>query len=104
MTKSCTDDSGLFTCLIENIVGSCKSSANLDVLESPEAAGAGKEMMQASVTSKRTLKEMNVNQVGQRSWIQRHIGTQAGSKVFDRGGAQPPKRGGAMGVSHGRAP
>ena len=64
MTKSCTDDSGLFTCLIENIVGSCKSSANLDVLESSEA-GAGKEMMQASVTSKRTLKEMNVNQVGQ---------------------------------------
>ena len=29
---------------------------------------------------------------------------QAGSKVFDRGGAQPPKRGGAMGVSHGCAP
>ena len=74
MTKSCTDDSGLFTCLIENIVGSCKSSANLDVLESSEA-GAGKEMMQASVTSKRTLKEMNVNQVGQRSRIQCHIGT-----------------------------
>ena len=75
MTKSCTDDSGLFTCLIENIVGSCKSSANLDVLESPEAGGDGKEMMQASVTSKRTLKEMNVNQVGQRSGIQWHIGT-----------------------------
>ena len=32
------------------------------------------------------------------------LSVQAGSKVFDRGGAQPPKRGGAMGVSHGCAP
>ena len=57
VSHTCTDDSGLFTCLIENIAGSCKSSANLDVVE------GGSHMMEASVVSKRTLKEMTVNQV-----------------------------------------
>lgn len=55
--KTCTDDSGIFTCLIENIVGSCKTSTNLNVVES----GEDMYTMEASVV-KTTLKEMNVNE------------------------------------------
>ncbi len=31
--KTCADDSGVFTCLLENIVGASKSSSNLNVME-----------------------------------------------------------------------
>ena len=55
--QTCLDDSGIFTCLIENLVGSSKASTNLTVVE------AGEEyIMQASTKSKRTLKEMQVNE------------------------------------------
>jgi titin len=33
IAKTCADDSGVFTCLLENIVGAAKSSSNLNVLE-----------------------------------------------------------------------
>lgn len=56
--KTCTDDSGIFTCLIENIVGSCKTSTNLNVVES----GQDLYTMEASVKTARTLKEMKVNE------------------------------------------
>lgn len=55
--QTCQDDSGIFTCLLENLVGSSKASTNLTVVE------AGEEyVMQASTKSKRTLKEMQVNE------------------------------------------
>ena len=55
--KTCSDDSGIFTCLIENIVGSFKTSANLNVVES------GQEYtMEASTKTSRSLKEMNVHE------------------------------------------
>ena len=55
--KACVDDSGIFTCLLENIVGSSKASTNLNVVE------AGDEyIMEASTKTKRTLKEMQVNE------------------------------------------
>ena len=31
--KTCADDGGVFTCLLENIVGASKSSSNLNVME-----------------------------------------------------------------------
>jgi titin len=34
IAKTCADDSGVFTCLLENIVGAAKSSSNLNVMES----------------------------------------------------------------------
>ena len=56
IAKTCADDSGVFTCLLENIVGASKSSSNLNVME------AGQEyVMQAQTKSTRTLKEMQVN-------------------------------------------
>jgi len=56
IAKCCADDSGVFTCLLENIVGASKSSSNLNVVE------AGQEyVMQAQTRSTRTLKEMQVN-------------------------------------------
>lgn len=56
IAKTCADDSGVFTCLLENIVGAAKSSSNLNVMES------GQEyVMQASTKCTRTLKEMTVN-------------------------------------------
>ncbi len=33
IAKTCADDSGVFTCLLENLVGAAKSSSNLNVLE-----------------------------------------------------------------------
>ena len=55
--QTCLDDSGIFTCLLENLVGSSKASTNLNVVE------AGEEyIMEASTKSKRTLKEMQVNE------------------------------------------
>ena len=33
IAKTCADDSGVFTCLLENIVGASKSSSNLNVME-----------------------------------------------------------------------
>ena len=57
ISKTCQDDSGIFTCLLENLVGSSKASTNLNVVE------AGEEyIMEASTKSKRTLKEMQVNE------------------------------------------
>jgi len=57
ITKTCADDSGIFTCLLENIIGSTKSSSNLNVMEE------GQEyIMQASTKSMRTMKEMNINE------------------------------------------
>ena len=57
ITKTCTDDSGVFTCLLENIIGAAKSSSNLNVMED------GQEyVMQASTKTMRTMKEMNINE------------------------------------------
>ena len=55
--QSCLDDSGIFTCLLENLVGSSKESTNLNVIE-----GGEEYIMEASTKSKRTLKEMQVNE------------------------------------------
>ena len=55
--KTCLDDSGIFTCLVENLVGSSKASTNLNVIESGD-----EYIMEASTKSKRTLKEMQVNE------------------------------------------
>ena len=57
ITKTCADDGGVFTCLLENIIGAAKSSTNLNVMED------GQEyVMQASTKTMRTMKEMNVNE------------------------------------------
>ena len=57
ITKTCLDDGGVFTCLLENIIGAAKSSSNLNVMEE------GQEYtMQASTKTMRTLKEMNINE------------------------------------------
>lgn len=57
ITKTCADDAGVFTCLLENIVGAAKSSSNLNVVET------GQEyVMMASTSTKRTMKEMNINE------------------------------------------
>ena len=57
INQTCLDDSGIFTCLLENLVGSSKASTNLTVVESGE-----EYVMEASTKSKRTLKEMQVNE------------------------------------------
>ena len=36
IAAACVEDSGIFTCLLENIVGACKSSSNLNVMEASE--------------------------------------------------------------------
>merc|ERR1719150_175915 len=57
ITKTCADDGGVFTCLLENIIGAAKSSTNLNVMED------GQEyIMQASTKTMRTMKEMNINE------------------------------------------
>lgn len=57
IAKTCLDDSGVFTCLLENIMGASKSSSNLNVMEE------GQEyFMEASTKSMRTMKEMNINE------------------------------------------
>lgn len=57
ITKTCADDGGIFTCLLENIIGATKSSSNLNVMED------GQEyIMEASTKSMRTMKEMNINE------------------------------------------
>lgn len=57
INQASLDDSGIFTCLLENLVGSSKASTNLTVVE------AGEEyIMEASTKSTRTLKEMQVNE------------------------------------------
>ena len=51
------DDSGIFTCLLENSAGATRSSTNLSVVE------AGQEyVLSASTRTSRTLKEMAVAQ------------------------------------------
>ena len=57
IVKTCADDSGIFTCLLENIVGAAKSSSNLNVVEE------GQEyVMEASTrtVTRSIVKEMNV--------------------------------------------
>ncbi len=67
------EDSGVFTCLLENISGAVKTSANLSVLApaedeggegAEEECGGGDEeeqyMVSASTVTTRTLKEMSV--------------------------------------------
>jgi len=57
IAKTCIDDAGVFTCLLENIVGAAKSSSNLNVME------AGQDyILQASTRTMRTMKEMNINE------------------------------------------
>ena len=55
ITKTCAEDSGVFTCLLENIIGASKSSSNLNILED------GQEyVMEASTKSMRSMKEMTI--------------------------------------------
>ena len=55
INKTCADDGGIFTCLLENIIGASKSSSNLNVIED------GQEyIMQATSKTMRTMKEMNM--------------------------------------------
>ena len=57
INKTCADDGGIFTCLLENIIGASKSSSNLNVVED------GQEyIMQATSKTMRTMKEMNINE------------------------------------------
>lgn len=54
--KACPDDTGIFSCIIENLAGASKSSTNLNVVES------GQEyVLQASTRTMRKLQEMSVN-------------------------------------------
>ena len=54
--RSCPDDTGIFSCIIENIAGASKSSTNLNVVE------AGQEyVLQASTKTTRRLQEMSVS-------------------------------------------
>ena len=54
--KACPDDTGIFSCIIENIAGASKSSTNLNVVES------GQEyVLQASTRTTRRLQEMTVS-------------------------------------------
>ena len=56
IAKTRPDDSGIFTCLLENLGGATKSSTNLNVVEE------GQEyVLSASTKTSRTLKEMNVD-------------------------------------------
>ena len=56
VVKACTDDTGIFSCVIENLGGASKSSTNLNVVES------GQEyVLQASTRTMRKLQEMTVN-------------------------------------------
>ena len=56
VVKACTDDTGIFSCVIENLGGASKSSTNLNVVE------AGQEyVLQASTRTMRKLQEMTVN-------------------------------------------
>lgn len=56
IAKTRVDDSGIFTCLLENLGGATKSSTNLNVVEE------GQEyVLSASTKTSRTLKEMNVD-------------------------------------------
>ena len=57
ITQTRADDSGIFTCLLENIIGSSKSSSNLNVIEDGQDY-----IMKASTKSMRTMKEMNINE------------------------------------------
>ena len=57
IVKTCLDDAGVFTCMLENIIGAAKSSSNLNVVET------GQEyIMQASTKTMRTMKQMNINE------------------------------------------
>ncbi len=71
------EDSGVFTCLLENLAGAVKTSANLSVLrEGPEEGGDGdgdgnggddddddgQYLVSASTVTTRTLKEMSVRE------------------------------------------
>ena len=54
--KACPDDTGIFTCIVENIAGASKSSTNLNVVEE------GQEyVLQASTRTTRRLQEMTVS-------------------------------------------
>jgi Immunoglobulin I-set domain len=54
--KACPDDTGIFSCIVENIAGASKSSTNLNVVE------AGQEyVLQASTRTTRRLQEMTVS-------------------------------------------
>ena len=57
ITKTCADDGGIFTCLLENIIGAAKSSSNLNVMEEGQ-----QYIMQSSTKTMRTMKEMNINE------------------------------------------
>ena len=57
ITKTCADDAGVFTCLLENIAGAAKTSSNLNVMET------GREyVMETSTRTVHTMKEMSVNE------------------------------------------
>jgi hypothetical protein len=56
VVKACPDDTGIFTCIVENIAGASKSSTNLNVVEE------GQEyVLQASTRTTRRLQEMTVS-------------------------------------------
>ncbi len=65
------EDSGVFTCLLENLVGAVKTSANLSVVAGDEDGVGGDDddggddgqyLVSASTVTTRTLKEMTVRE------------------------------------------
>ena len=57
INKTCADDAGVFTCLLENIAGAAKTSSNLNVMET------SREYVTETTTSTvHTMKEMAVNE------------------------------------------
>ena len=55
--KTCADDAGVFTCLLENIAGAAKTSSNLVVMETNR-----EYVMEATTSSTHTMKEMTVSE------------------------------------------
>ena len=55
--KTCADDAGVFTCLLENIAGAAKTSSNLVVMETSR-----EYLMETTTSSTHTMKEMSVSE------------------------------------------
>lgn len=86
--RACKDDSGIFTCLLENIVGSSRASTNLEVVgppaQSPEEPPEVEYTMSAKTS--RTLQEMVVEESDNiRIDIQFTSGTRSDLQFFHEG-------------------
>lgn len=76
--KTCVDDSGIFTCVLENPAGATKSSTNLTIMENSQQVQSSSIIEQKSATTKQ-VSSSSMKTVSKTSMAQSHTSSTAQS-------------------------